>query len=166
MYHKVAPNLLSCHLLPQLLTSLYNKKLFDVASFSELSNECEKVIASITISAEHSKAVEQATRSQSKWKLWYMYRAGRITASNFKTAVHTISNPSQSFIKQICYPQNYKFKTQATQWGIHHERLAIASFSEQIISNRANLHIYTLLWLNSQSSVPSSWSIYRWYYWV
>ena len=57
--------------LPQPLTSLYNKKLFDVASFSELSNECDKVIASITISAEHSKAVEQATRSQSKCKLWY-----------------------------------------------------------------------------------------------
>ena len=71
-----------------------------------------------------------------------MYRAGRITASYFKTAVHTISNPSQSFIKQICYPQNYKFKTQATQWGIDHERLAIASFSEQIISNGANLHIH------------------------
>ena len=57
---------------PQPLTSLYNKKLFDVASFSQLSNECENVIASITISTEHSKAVEQATRSQSKCKLWYM----------------------------------------------------------------------------------------------
>ena len=58
--------------LPQQLTSLYNKKLFDVASFFELSNECEKVIASIKISIEHSKAVEQITRSQCKCKLWYI----------------------------------------------------------------------------------------------
>ena len=96
--------------------------------------ECEKVCATATtMLMQHCEMVEQVTRSQAHSKLWYVYRAGRITASNFKSAVHTNpSNPSTSLIKKICYPQSYKFKTEATQWGLDHEQLAIASFLEKM----------------------------------
>ena len=66
--------------LPRPLTDLYDKKLFSIASFSELSSACDEIAASVTMSIEHSKAVERATQTQSQCKLWYVYRAGRITA--------------------------------------------------------------------------------------
>ena len=131
-------------ILPRPLTDLYDKKLFNVSSFSELSSICNNIATSVTlhVSPEQSKAVEEATRTQSQCKLWYSYRAGRITASNFRSAVHTNhSKPSLSLIKRICYPQNYKFKTQETQWGIDHEEMAIVSFSEQIHEKHSNFKI-------------------------
>ena len=45
----------------------------------------------------------------------------------FKNAVHTdVAHPSQSPIKQICYPESFKFKTRSTCWGLEHENQAIA----------------------------------------
>lgn len=67
-------------------------------------------------------AVEEAIRSQSLTRLWYTYRAGRITASRMKQACHTdTALPSQSLIKYICYPEAYQFTTKATLWGCTHE---------------------------------------------
>ncbi|KAJ8910130.1 hypothetical protein NQ315_003501 [Exocentrus adspersus] len=62
----------------------------------------------INISAivEEISEVEKATRDQSQSSIWFMYRAGRITASNFKSALKArITKPPLSLIKGICYPQ-------------------------------------------------------------
>ena len=41
-------------------------------------------------------------------------------ASELKSAVYTdITQPSQSLIKSICYPENNQFKSQATSWGVN-----------------------------------------------
>ena len=129
--------------LPKPLTDLYDKKCFEIASFSELLSECEKVYTTATtMLTQHCEMVEQVTRDQAHSKLWYVYRAGRITASNFKNAVHTSPcDPSISLIKKICYPQSYKFKTKATQWGIDHEQLAITSFLEKLSDFHVNLEV-------------------------
>ena len=59
--------------------------------------------------------VEQETRKQSKSKLWYKQRAGRITASKLKDITRTsLENPSRHLIKSICYPESYRFSTAAT----------------------------------------------------
>ena len=61
-------------------------------------------------------AIEKETRQQSESKIWFEQRAGRITASKFKAAIHTDpANPSRSLIKQICYPNAYRFETKATR---------------------------------------------------
>jgi len=39
-----------------------------------------------------------------------------------------ISNPVQSLISSICYPQLHKFTTRATTWGCEHEAIARISF--------------------------------------
>jgi len=39
-----------------------------------------------------------------------------------------ISNPAQSLISSICYPQLHKFTTRATIWGCEHETIARISF--------------------------------------
>ena len=131
--------------LPKPLTDLYNQKSYEITSFSDLLHECDKVhTLSTTMHEDHCQAIEQETRSQFHCKLWYVYRAGRITASNFKGSVYTsLTNPSPSLIKRICYPESYKFTTEATQWGIDHEDLAKALFSEAITTSHVNLQVHS-----------------------
>ena len=58
------------------------------------------------ITEEMAVLVELETRDQSNCKLWFTYRAGRITASRMKSVCHTdSSNPSQSLVKTIVYPE-------------------------------------------------------------
>ena len=114
--------------MPKPLTSLFDEELID-ASHSQLVDKSEETLRSIAISTEQAKSLELLTRGQSHSKLWYQYRAGHITASKFKNAVHTdMAHPSQSLIKQICYPGSFKFKTQSTCWGLEHEKQAIADY--------------------------------------
>ena len=90
-------------------------------NYLELLAKCESV--SVDISKEMAEKVEQATRSQSHSKLWFKYRAGRITASRMKAVCRTDpGNPAQSLIKSICYPEAFSFTTVATKWGCKHEK--------------------------------------------
>ena len=92
-------------------------------NYLELLVKCESV--TIDITREMAEKVEQATRSQSHSKLWFKYRAGRITASRMKAVCHTdLGNPAQSLIKTICYPEAFSFTTAATKWGCKHEKQA------------------------------------------
>jgi len=59
------------------------------------------------VSAEQAENLEKATKMQSITRLWFRYRARRITASRFKAAVSTNADqPSRSLIKAICYPES------------------------------------------------------------
>ncbi len=70
-----------------------------------------------------AKSVERETRAQSKSNLWITYRAGRIIASRMKSVCHTDStNPSQSLVKLVSYPVDFKFSSKATSWGCKHEK--------------------------------------------
>ena len=61
------------------------------------------------------KAVEEMARKQSMFKAWFQFRRGRITASKMKSVCHTDPDqPSQSLIKQICYPESAMFCSKAT----------------------------------------------------
>lgn len=74
-------------------------------------------------------AVEAATRRQSNSKVWFLQRAGRITASNFKSAARTNpAMPAPSLIKKIYYPDAFKFHTPATRYS----NSAVLSFQESI----------------------------------
>ena len=77
-----------------------------------------------------------------KLKLWYRHRAGRITASNFKAASRTnLSQPSLSLINRICYPESYKFSTEATRWGCEHEAVTREEYCNQVKRNHLNYSI-------------------------
>ena len=67
-------------ILPQPLTALYNQKHQEIP-FPEILKVCEALYDTVTITPEQANIVEQKTRGQSKCKLWYEQRAGRITAS-------------------------------------------------------------------------------------
>ncbi len=78
------------------------------------------------MSEDQVKMVEEVTRDQSKSKVWFQQRTGRVTASRLKSELCTfLANPSQSIIKSICYPESSKFYSAACTWGCNHEGPAV-----------------------------------------
>ena len=119
-----------------LSSPLTNKELLSL-TYTDLLSECEKAYQGLSISSEQAKLVQNKTRAQSKSKIWFKQRAGRITASRFKAAASTdISQPCQSLIKGICYPESCEFSSKATKWGCQHERIAIETYTKE----RRQLH--------------------------
>ena len=99
--------------LPTPLTNLYGENFADM-SLDDLKKESSTV--EIALEDEQCKRVEKETRQQAGSNLWYTHRAGRITASKLRAAVHTNpDNPSRSLIKSICYPKEHHFSSKATQ---------------------------------------------------
>ena len=77
-------------------------------TYGELVERACSVMISYEVTDKEALNLEQATQLQSKCKLWSIHRAGRITASNFKSAVRTDPcNPSLSLVKRLCYPQQH-----------------------------------------------------------
>ncbi len=94
------------------------------------------------ITPDQAKEVEIRTRKQCGSKVWLQQRAGRITASRIESAVCTdITQPSQSLIKTICYPESNKFKSKATEWGCEHERTALQKYIEEAEFDHAGLNV-------------------------
>ena len=92
-------------------------------NYIELLAACETMEISIT--CEMAQSVEKATKDQSSSRLWFKYRAGRITASRMKAVCSTDpAHPAQSLIKTICYPEEHIFTSKATSWGCKHEKSA------------------------------------------
>ena len=100
--------------LPVLLTELSDSTTYELP-FNELLIKCKQLKKNIKVTKEQSKAASEETKDQANNKKWFLLRGGRITASKAKSAVHTDPDqPSQSLIKNICYPDAYKFSLPAT----------------------------------------------------
>lgn len=124
---------------PTVLTELRDENAIQL-NYSELLKQCQNTEISVT--AEQAKVVENATREQSNSKLWYRFRAGRITASKMKTACCTDPTlPAQSLIKSVCYPESYKFSSRATGWGCEHEKFARDIFLDKLKLSHDNVKL-------------------------
>ena len=56
--------------------------------------------------------------------------------------LHTNSDmPSVSLIKSICYPESYRFSTEATIWGFQHEKLALDAYRVMKENQHLNFHM-------------------------
>lgn len=118
------------------IPDLYEKKYLDL-SYPELLQECYKV--DLKLSEEQIKAIERDTVNQAEGGAFFRHRAGRIGASKCRAASHTDpSQPSQSLIKAICYPNIFRFSTAATKHGCKHEVLAIAAYEKTMKETHAN----------------------------
>ena len=86
--------------------------------------------------------LEQLTQNQSKSKEWFKYRAGRITASQFRQVLHTDPHkPSVLLLRSVCYPESNRCSTQATVWGCEHEKDARQAYKSQMIASHDGLAI-------------------------
>ena len=134
--YKVDHNILSLPLSPLFESSCSNM------SYTDILVKCESVFQGLTINEQQCKNIEVSTRGQANSKLWFRLRAGRVTASKFKAACHTdITQPSQSLIKSVCYPESSKFSSKATQWGCIHEKMAREVHFEKMQCNHSNFTI-------------------------
>ena len=77
---------MSKFIFPLPLISLKETRFVEM-EYHELLKACESV--SLNITQEMADSVEDATRNQSRSKLWFKYRAGRITASRMKSVCRT-----------------------------------------------------------------------------
>lgn len=117
-----------------------------------LITRAEKFLAELTVNEEMVEHVEGITRNQAKCQKWYAYRAGRITASNMKNVcTTTVSKPSLSLLKKICYPEEHQFSSSATAWGLQHESDALHSYEQEMMNRHVNFtHHRTGVYLSSE----------------
>lgn len=124
---------------PQPLTQLKDPK-FSSMTDDEVLEACQSV--DISISKEQALLIEQATRAQAKCKLWFQYRAGRITASRMRSVCFTsVTKPSKSLLAAICHPEVHKFTTSSTAWGCDHEEQALSEYAHIIKGSHHNATI-------------------------
>ncbi|CAN8014073.1 unnamed protein product, partial [Ixodes persulcatus] len=136
---------------PSPLRGIFNQEALS-DTLGKLIERAEAFFASFSVSAAMVKFAEATTRAQSKCPKWYTYRAGRITASTMKSVCSTsVEKPSLSVLKRICYPEDNKFSTPATRWGLDHEEEAVQSYVGKVKSAHANFtHRRAGLYLSAQ----------------
>ena len=58
--------------------------------------------------------------------------SSKLVASRLKSVVHTdITQPSQSLIKSVCYPEKNQFKSCAIIWGCEHDVSALEAYKQK-----------------------------------
>ncbi|PFX11983.1 hypothetical protein AWC38_SpisGene24131 [Stylophora pistillata] len=121
------------------VTDFFDKKYLEL-SYPELLKVCMSIKLDIT--KENIDQVERDTIKQAKGINFFEHRAGRIGASQSKSACHTNpALPSQSLIKQICYQELAKFSTEATEHGCRHKAFAIRTYEEFMKTHHVNFKV-------------------------
>ena len=145
--------------LPRVLQGIYRPAYLE-KDFSELLSIAESFLND-RVTPQMVINLTQLTQGQSNSRMWYRYKAGRVTASQFRQILHTNPNqPSLSLLKAICYPESYKFSTQATSWGCEHEKDAIEAYKAQMASHSSS----TFLQVDSLSVLSTLFRCFtRWF---
>ena len=77
----------------------------------DLLEKCESVLEHLNVTPNMAFTVEKKSIKQYQSRIWFRYRAGRITVSKMKSSCHTdAANPAQSLVKSICYPESFVFR--------------------------------------------------------
>lgn len=121
------------------------------ATWDEVKEECQMFARAFTVEPKVCQAVEMATKDQSASSVWFAFRAGRVTSSTVYAACRTsLSKPSISLIKKMCYPEEQQFFSAATDWGKRKEPVARKAYisamtakHEQFVCRSSGLHIST-----------------------
>ena len=133
------PKQLITNLLPKMLSDIYDTKLLK-NSYLELCQHCENIEFS-QVTEEQQIAVEELTRKQALSKNWFLYRAGRFTASNVYSIMHCNQNKKTSLINKICYSVSNSFSTQATNYGNVREKKALSIYTDSVSAHHENWKI-------------------------
>lgn len=124
------------------LPTMYNihREEYEVLSYRDLCDLALQVNEKLSV--EQCQSILVSTKMQNKSKEWFNQRAGRITASIFKRVCNTsVSKPSLSLVKSICYPLKVQFKSKATEWGLHHEDVAVKAYELEMANNHTNFKV-------------------------
>ena len=118
--------------LPLPLQSIFDPKHLELDYLQLLGLATEYIPNSVsTTQQEH---LEEVTRSQSKSKVWFKFRAGRITGSRVYQVVHTDPHKLSSLLSSICYPEACKFSSATSKYGCQHEKDAVEAYKLKLHS--------------------------------
>lgn len=123
--------------LPSPLTSLFEPPRLEMSQ-DQLRDLAASV--AVVVTDKQAAAVEKATRGQSKSRIWFSQRAGRVTASKMHQVVKAGPSPA-SLVKSICYPEEMAFMSAATSWGKKQEGAARARYAAEATSGHPGLTI-------------------------
>lgn len=120
------------------------KRLFDEKLQQKSLKELRELVNTIFDQLPHDNtaidSIEKYTREQKKSKWWMIFRVGRITASVLKEVCCTsVTKPSISLVKKICYPEQTYFSTPSTKYGEKHEEQAVKQLFASIVDIHTNL---------------------------
>lgn len=108
-----------------------------------LLKKADDFLATFSIRDDTVKTVEAATRQQSNSPDWFLYRAGRVTASVMKSVCHTsVQSPSLSLVKSICYPEKNSLRVPAVMWGLEHEQDAFEAYKAKEATKHQNFECH------------------------
>ena len=117
-----------------------HKPSYTALSYFELLDLASATIDTITLTTEQALTVERNTRDQASNRLWFRMRAGRVTASRFKSVCSTdLASPSLSLVMTLCHPDKVRFRTAATKWGCHHEKTALEQYKQSSHHNQLSV---------------------------
>ena len=101
----------------------------------KLPNECnlkETILAfkaTLSVTEDDIRAIEQDTREQRRSSQWYQARRFRLTSSLFGAVLQRRdTTPPDSLVLRIIQPR--KISSAAIEWGIKHESVAIKEYIE------------------------------------
>ena len=98
------------------ISDLFDEKYLDL-NYIDLLKECNAV--QLHLSDTDIRMIEKDTTNQARGNSFCRHRASRIGTSRSRATSHTDpSQPSQSLIKAICYPNVFRFSTAATRHGL------------------------------------------------
>ncbi|XP_034039296.1 uncharacterized protein LOC117522039 [Thalassophryne amazonica] len=121
--------------LPAPLTDLYsddNSKL----SFPELLESCTYAFQDMILTPDQVRLVKAKTKGKMERKHWVRLCAGRILASAFKCVCRSdYTNPTQTLIMAVCYPEMLPVYTKATEWGCAHQSTAKVVYEQLHMCN-------------------------------
>uniref|UniRef100_A0A3P9DA02 YqaJ viral recombinase domain-containing protein n=1 Tax=Maylandia zebra TaxID=106582 RepID=A0A3P9DA02_9CICH len=108
---------------------------------TELQLHCVKYINTAKVTEEQAEAIEEPTRLQHKSPEWYVWRAGRITASMMHAVfATTVEKPAITVVNRVCYPVNSVCNVQTT-WGLEHEQDARHAYTQVMSACHKNLQV-------------------------
>nr|CAI5865746.1 unnamed protein product [Callosobruchus analis] len=114
---------------------------YEILDWGQLLQLTEQYVK-IEISQTECERIDYATRQQAASEEWYNQRTGRVTASKVKQVCSTsITKPSVSLIKQICYPVKMSYKTKEMYRGLKHEKDALDAYEKEAFPFHHNLKI-------------------------
>lgn len=107
------------------MINYYFKPEYKHLSEVELLRIAEKIRINVTL--DDVQFIEQITQGRSWY--WQKLRAGRVTASKFKSVCESsLSDPDKNLLTEICYPEKCFYASDVNRT----ERVALASFTSQM----------------------------------
>ena len=90
---------------------------------NQLYSACQSAFEAITITTEEAIYLEQSTRLQAQWGVWFEHRKGWLTASTSKFGQIICTNPTCPFLSILKYVMQHSQSLQvpSLKWGVDQE---------------------------------------------